>query len=191
MTASEKILSGITDEAKAKAAEITADAEKKAQALIDEAKADAEREAELIRAEAEKKAELINQTGKSSAALVRRDASLKCKRELIDKALYFVADTVNGFNDKEYFDFLLTVIGREKLSENGRIMLCKKDLKRDTAYFKESVKNMNLTLSEEPADINGGFILKYGDILINGEISALIHEKRDTLIDAVNKELFK
>ena len=191
MTASEKILSGITDEAKAKAEEITADAEKKAQALIEKAKSEAEKEAELIRADAEKKAELIRQTGKSSAALARRDAALKCKRELIDNALSFVTDTVNGFDDKKYFDFLLKVIGREKLSENGLIMLCENDLKRDTADFKESVKKMNLTLSEEPADINGGFILKYGDILINGEISALIHEKRDELTDAVNKELFK
>lgn len=115
MTASEKILSGITDEAKAKADEITADAEKKAEALIDAAKTEAEKEALLIKANAEKKAELIRQTGKSSAALVRRDASLKCKRELIEKALDFVADTVNGFDDKDYFDLLLTVIKREKL----------------------------------------------------------------------------
>lgn len=191
MTASEKILSGITDEAKAKADEITADAEKKAEALIDAAKTEAEKEALLIKANAEKKAELIRQTGKSSAALVRRDASLKCKRELIEKALDFVADTVNGFDDKDYFDLLLTVIKREKLAESGQIMLCSADLKRNMTDFKESLKDMDLTLSEEPADIKGGFILKYGDILINGEISALVHEKRDALIDAVNKELFK
>ena len=191
MTASEKILSGITDEAKAKADEITADAEKKAEALIDAAKTEAEKEALLIKANAEKKAELIRQTGKSSAALVRRDASLKCKRELIEKALDFVADTVNGFDDKDYFDLLLTVIKREKLAESGQIMLCSADLKRNMTDFKESLKDMGLTLSEEPADIKGGFILKYGDILINGEISALVHEKRDALIDAVNKELFK
>ena len=189
MTASEKILSGITDEAKAK--EITAEAEEKSRTLIDEAKAEAEKEADSIKAVAEKKAKLIRQTGESSAALVKRDAALKCKRELIDMALSFVTDTVNGFDDKKYFDFLLTIINREKLSENGLIMLCENDLKRDTADFKESVKKMNLTLSKDPADINGGFILKYGDILINGEISALVHEKRDELIDAVSKELFK
>lgn len=190
MTASEKILSGITDEAKAKAAEITAEAEEKARTLIDEAKAEAEKEADSIKAEAEKKAKLIRQTGESSAALVKRDAALKCKRELIDKALSFVTDTVNGFDDKKYFDFLLTIINREKLSENGLIMLCENDLKRDTADFKESVKKMNLTLSKDPADINGGFILKYGDIQINGELSALIHEKRDMLTDELNKALF-
>ena len=190
MTASEKILFGITDEAKTKAAEITAEAEEKARTLIDEAKAEAEKEADSVKAEAEKKARLIRQTGESSAALVKRDAALKCKRELIDKALSFVTDTVNGFDDKKYFDFLLTIINREKLSENGLIMLCENDLKRDTADFKESVKKMNLTLSEDPADINGGFILKYGDIQINGELSALIHEKRDVLTDELNKALF-
>ena len=46
------------------------------------------------------------------------------------------------------------------------------------------------TLSDTFADINGGFILKYGDIQINGELSALIYEKRDVLTDELNKALF-
>ena len=160
MTSSEKILAGIAGEAKTEAEKITAEAEKQAAEITAAAKAEAETDAGKIRAAAEKKAELIINSGKSSAGLLKRDTALNCRRGLIEKALITVADTVNAYGDKEYFDFLLTLIKKEKLNGKGF------------------------------ADINGGFILKYGDIQINGELSALIHEKRDVLTDELNKALF-
>ena len=65
-----------------------------------------------------------------------------------------------------------------------------KDKARDIAAFKSELSALDITLSDTFADINGGFILKYGDIQINGELSALIHEKRDVLTDELNKALF-
>ena len=65
-----------------------------------------------------------------------------------------------------------------------------KDKVRNITDFKSELSALNLTLSDTFADINGGFILKYGDIQINGELSALIHEKRDMLTDELNKALF-
>ena len=101
-----------------------------------------------------------------------------------------VADTVNAYGDKDYFDFLLTLIKKEKLNGKGEVYLSVKDKARDTASFKSELSALDLTLSDTFADINGGFILKYGDIQINGELSALIHEKRDVLTDELNKALF-
>ena len=173
MTSSEKILAGIAEESKAQADKINSDAEKQAADIIAAAREEAESEAEKIKAEAEKKAELIINSGKSSAELLKRDTALKCRRGLIEKALITVADTVNAYSDKDYFDFLLTLIKKEKLNGKGEVYLSVKD-----------------TLSDTFADINGGFILKYGDIQINGELSALIHEKRDVLTDELNKALF-
>ena len=179
MTSSEKILAGIAGEAKTEAAEITA-----------AAKAESETEAEKIKADAEKKAELIISSGKSSAELLKRDSALNCRRELIEKALITVADTVNAYGDKDYFNFLLTLIKKEKLNGKGEVYLSVKDKVRDIAAFKSELSALNLTLSDTFANINGGFILKYGDIQINGELSALIHEKRDMLTDELNKALF-
>ena len=190
MTSSEKILAGIAEEAKAQADKINSDAEKQAADIIAAAKAEAETDAEKIRADAEKKAELIINSGKSSAELLKRDTALKCRRELIEKALITVADTVNAYGDKDYFDFLLTLIKKEKLNGKGEVYLSVKDKARDTASFKSELSALDLTLSDTFADINGGFILKYGDIQINGELSALIHEKRDVLTDELNKALF-
>lgn len=190
MTSSEKILAGIAEESKAQADKINSDAEKQAADIISAAREEAESEAEKIKAEAEKKAELIINSGKSSAELLKRDTALKCRRKLIEKALNFVADTVNAYGDKDYFDFLLTLIKKEKLNGKGEVYLSVKDKARDTAAFKSELSALDLTLSDTFADINGGFILKYGDIQINGELSALIHEKRDVLTDELNKALF-
>ena len=190
MTSSEKILAGIAEESKAQADKINSDAEKQAADIIAAAKAEAETDAEKIRADAEKKAELIINSGKSSAELLKRDTALKCRRELIEKALITVADTVNAYGDKDYFNFLLTLIKKEKLNGKGEVYLSVKDKVRDIAAFKSELSALNLTLSDTFANINGGFILKYGDIQINGELSALIHEKRDMLTDELNKALF-
>lgn len=190
MTSSEKILAGIAEESKAQADKINSDAEKQAADIIAAAREEAESEAEKIKAEAEKKAELIINSGKSSAELLKRDTALNCRRGLIEKALNFVADTVNAYGDKDYFDFLLTLIKKEKLNGKGEVYLSVKDKARDIAAFKSELSALDLTLSDTFADINGGFILKYGDIQINGELSALIHEKRDVLTDELNKALF-
>lgn len=190
MTSSEKILAGIAEESKAQADKINSDAEKQAADIIAAAREEAESEAEKIKAEAEKKAELILNSGKSSAELLKRDTALNCRRGLIEKALITVADTVNAYGDKDYFDFLLTLIKKEKLNGKGEVYLSVKDKARDTAAFKSELSALDLTLSDTFADINGGFILKYGDIQINGELSALIHEKRDVLTDELNKALF-
>ncbi len=190
MTSSEKILAGIAEESKAQADKINSDAEKQAADIIAAAREEAESEAEKIKAEAEKKAELIINSGKSSAELLKRDTALNCRRGLIEKALITVADTVNAYSDKDYFDFLLTLIKKEKLNGKGEVYLSVKDKARDIAAFKSELSALDLTLSDTFADINGGFILKYGDIQINGELSALIHEKRDVLTDELNKALF-
>ena len=190
MTSSEKILAEIRDGAQAEAEKIIADAENRAAEIIAAAKAEAETEAEKIKAEAEKKAELIINSGKSSAELLKRDTALNRRRELIEKALTAVAEAVNAYSDKDYFDFLLTLIKREKLCGKGEVYLSAKDKNRDTAAFKSELDALDITLSDTFADINGGFILKYGDIQINGELSALIREKRDQLVDEVNKTLF-
>ena len=67
-----------------------------------------------------------------------------------------------------------------------------KDLDRLPKNF-QSVLNENdikAEISNKPADISGGFILKCGDIEENMSFSALLTEKRDKLEDFINRQLF-
>lgn len=190
MTSSEKILAGIVDEAKEKADVIIAEAEKKAEEIIRNETAAAAAKAQEIIKEAEKKAALIKSAGESSAQLLKRDEVLSCRRELIDKALDSVTECINAYDDAKYFDFCLKLIEKSALKAKGEIFLSSRDLSRDMTGFKEKLSGLNLTLSDAPADINGGFVLKYNDILINGELSAIMREKREQLVDTVNGLLF-
>ena len=190
MTSSEKILAGIVDEAKEKADEIIAEAEKKAEEIIRNETAAADAKAQEIIKEAEKKAALIKSAGESSAQLLKRDKVLSCRRELIDKALDSVIKSIIAYDDAKYFEFCLKLIEKSALKAKGEIFMSSGDLSRDMTGFKEKLPGFNLTLSDTPADINGGFILKYNDILINGELSAVMREKREQLVDTVNGLLF-
>lgn len=190
MTSSEKILAGITAEAESTAKEIISAAEKKAEEIISDKAKEAEKQAETIAAEAHKKAELTESTGNSAAQLVLRDARLTKKRELIEKALSEVIVGINGYDDKTYFDCLLRLAKKNAMSGKGEMLLSARDLSRDKGDFVKALEELSVTLSDTPADINGGFILRYGDIIINCELSAVMREKRDEITDAVNTALF-
>ena len=190
MTAKEKILAGIKEEAEKKAEEILAEARKTASDNAAEASAIAENEKNKVIKDAEKKAESKIYNAKSSASLLKRDNALKLKSEAIDNVLLAVNEEINSYSDDKYFDFLIALVKKNALSGNGVLHLNSKDLQRNTAAFKESIAPLNLVLSEDGADISGGFILQYDDILINCAIEALIHEKREKLIDVINQKLF-
>lgn len=190
MTSSEKILAGITAEAESTAKEIISAAEKKAEEIISDKAKEAEKQADEIAAEADKKAALINSTGDSAAQLVLRDAKLKRKRELIEKAVSEVIVSINNYDDKTYFDCLLRLAKKNAMSGKGEMLLSARDLSRDKGDFVKALEELSVTLSDTPADINGGFILRYGDIIINCELSAVVREKRDEITDAVNTALF-
>ena len=190
MTSSEKILAGITAKAEETAKGIISAAEEKAEEAVAIAVKEAEKQVEAIAAEADKKAALIESTGNSAAQLVLRDARLTRKRELIERALDDVIVGINNYDDKAYFDCLLRLAKKNAMSEKGEMLLSSRDLSRDKGDFVKALDTLSVTLSDTPVDINGGFILKYGDIIINCELSAVMREKRDEITDTLNTALF-
>ena len=190
MTSSEKILAGITAKAEETAKGIISAAEEKAEEAVAIAVKEAEKQAEIIASEADKKAALTESTGNSAAQLVLRDARLTKKRELIEKALDEVIVSINNYDDKTYFDCLLRLVQNNAMSGKGEMLLSTRDLSRDKGDFVKKLEALSVTLSDTPADINGGFILKYGDIIINCELSAVMREKRDEITDKLNTALF-
>ena len=47
-----------------------------------------------------------------------------------------------------------------------------------------------LELAEDPVNITGGFLLKYGNIEINSSIDAICEDRKEELVDRVNNVLF-
>jgi len=190
MTAKEKILAGISEDAEKKAQAIIAEATKTAEVNTAAAVCEAEDQNKKIMADAEKKAQTIISNAESSAVLLKRDNVLKFKSQSIEDVLQAVTEKLNSYSDDEYFAFLYALVEKNAQSGSGVLFLNSKDNSRNTAAFKEKISALNLSLSEETKDIPGGFILQYNDILINCAIDALIHEKREKLIDVINRKLF-
>ena len=190
MTSSERILAGIAEEGEKQYAEIIAAAENQANDTVATAETEANTQANSIMEEAEKRAELVRSSGKSAAALLMRDAALSIRRNLIEQVLTDTVADILSFDDETYFSFLLPLIERGRMQGSGKLLLSAKDLARNTADLEKKLEPLALTISDTPADIEGGFILQYHDIYINGSLSALIREKREELVDSVNSILF-
>lgn len=189
MTSAEKIISGIIDEARVEAEQIISDADKKAEEMVKYAQSEnAEHTAKII-ADAEKSAELIVSTGKSGAALIVRDAILAAKRGEIERVLSEVSNRINAMPDREYFAFLASVA--QKSGVSGELYPAAKDKNRDISLLKEALSGTDISISEQTVDIDGGFVLKCGDIEINAEPAALVRERMSELVDCVNGILFE
>ena len=86
----------------------------------------------------------------------------------------------------------------EKYAQPGDGVICfnEKDLKRMPQGFAAEIqkaaeaKKGTLTLSSEPKEMDGGFILVYGGIEENCTLKALLDAKKDQLQDKVSEILF-
>ena len=101
-------------------------------------------------------------------------------------------DYLNNLDDNAYFDALYKLAAQLR-GKTGVLSLNRKDLDRLPSDFTDKVRAAGLeaTVSDTPADITGGFILKNGDIEENMDFRALINARRDEIEDFINRELFR
>ncbi len=193
MSSGDKILSVIRQESEEKIAVITADADKVYTEMTQEAK----KQAEEIRHGGEHKIELqaenLLKAYKSKAELERRNAVLKAKRNEIEKAIRHIHDYMLALEDKKYFELVMK-FASSLAEKNGTVYFNSRDLKRlpKDIVKKFSDCGVKVQVAEKPCDdIDGGFILRNGDIEENMSFSSILIEKREELEDMISRELFK
>ena len=193
MNNDEKILSVIKKESEEKIKALNDDAEK----VYLEITGEAVKKAEEIRRSGEHKVQLqaenLLKAFRSRAELERRNALLRTKRKEIEKTIGMIQKHINSMNEKDYFRFILR-LAKNLENTDGVMYFNSSDLKRMPKNFQMILEDhsINSKLSDTPDDsIDGGFILKNGDIEENMSISSLIEEKREKLEDLISSELFK
>ena len=193
MSNDEKILSVIKKESEEKIKALNDDAEK----VYLEITGEAVKKAEEIRRSGEHKVQLqaenLLKAFRSRAELERRNALLRTKRKEIEKTIGMIQKHINSMNEKDYFRFILR-LAKNLENTDGVMYFNSSDLKRMPKNFQMILEDhsINSKLSDTPDDsIDGGFILKNGDIEENVSISSLIEEKREKLEDLISSELFK
>ena len=188
--------------------EILQDAQKEADKIIDSAREQAEEirnaartDAEKIRQKAASRTEhdlaVYSERLQSQKEMRRRQAVLSAKQKMIGEAIEKAYARLAEQNDADYFSMLEGILEREaEEGQAGEILFGKRDLERLPVDFEEKAKraaakkNGSLTVSRTPADIENGFVLRYGGIDENCSLRALFEEKRETLQDIVNKILW-
>ena len=191
MNGSDRILSRIKSDCDASVRAIEEQARKDCDRITADAQHEADKQAAAIAAQAAQKHAQTDASAKSRAQLQKRNDLLKRRREEIDKPVEGLQQYFLDLNDCEYFEAVYRLASQLK-GKSGEIFLNARDLERKPQNFEKrlSAAGLNATVSQTPADISGGFILKCGDVEENMEFAAIINAKRDEIEDLINRELF-
>jgi len=192
----EQVVGKILSEANAEADKITGAAKDKCasqQAELSETLAEYAKETETLAAEAaaDKKSRML-----AGARMELSKQYLAAKGVLLNKVFEMAADRVKGLSDKEYAELMGGLM--EKAVETGdeEIVPGKTDARIDGALVKQVNRKLgpgfkgNLRLSNDKADIDGGFVLKRGNIKTNVSIEVLISTVRSELEMEIAGQMF-
>jgi len=195
MAGMESITAGILAEARSSADGIIKAAEEKAAAIVAEANSQIAKEAEECAAKAEAESRAAAARTESKASLAKRGILLAARQDVIADVIAKAKESLLSCSGEEYFAMLLRLLKTRVRAEEGEMLLSAKDLERVPAGFAEEIgktaaaKGGSLVLSDEAADIDDGFILRYGGIEENASIEAIFREKQEALSDIARRQL--
>ena len=194
--AEQRMIEEILNEGKAKVEAVMAEAKEKADRIL----SDAKEKADAITAEGNEKAEAVSKDVaaryESQADTNVKQAFLKARQDMIKDCLEKAKGKVLDMDDEKYFGILTTLLKKNLQKKDGVLYFSEKDLKRLTPAFKENAVSLakaaggNLDISDEPRNIDGGFVLAYGGIEENCSMSAIFEENEEKLTDKVRGLLF-
>ena len=191
MNGSERILSRIRTDCDESARKIETHAQHEHDRIIADAQHRADTQAAAVAEKTAQKRAQLETSSQSRAQLARRNALLKQRRKEIDTTVEELEAYLLGLGDNEYFEAIYRLAAKLR-GKSGELFLSKKDLTRLPENFTKrmAAAGVDASVSQTPADITGGFILKCGDVEENMEFAAIISAGRDEIEDLINRELF-
>lgn len=193
MAGIDKMIRQIQDDTKTVCDDMIAAAQAKAEKIL----ADAKKEADKISADRKKRTAAhiadIEKRGESSAALEERKVALYTKQSIINDMLNTGMKIAKDLPDDEYFALILKMIEKNSQPQDGVIFFGKKDLARLPLNYIDKINSVSkgkLTLSDNAAAIDAGFILSYGGIEENCSFDAIFMSDKDNLSDRAGRLLF-
>ena len=184
----ETITKRILDEANAYADGCKNDAKAQNESLLSETRNEASKILDDAKARAEKDCKLLIERRESVAGLESRKMQLTAKQELIQESFDQAFNKMQNLSDDEYYNFLGKQLSAYE-KQGGEIQLNEKDLKKFGARLSQDYKGM-FTVSNEPINVGGGFLLKQDSIFINASIEKLVADQKDKMTSDIAKVLF-
>ncbi|MDD3347529.1 V-type ATP synthase subunit E [Oscillibacter sp.] len=173
----------ILEAARAEAAEITARYQSQAEA---ERTAQAERNKKAAAEREERLAGMAN--------LEARKVSLAAKQELVERAYDLALQKLCALPADQYTQTVAALLAQAAADGRGEVIFAPETRKQlgaeAVALANEKLGGGKLTLSGETRPILGGFILKRGNVEVNGTFETLVRLQRAETSGAVAKRLF-
>lgn len=190
MNGIQKIIDKILADARSYAERITTEAEKNAGDIIADAEAEAMKMKKNSRLNTEKEAENMIGRVRSSINLAERNRLLHEKSILIDRAFEMAKANIINLDQDAYCAFLSSLMSKAVDAPNEKYTIMVNQRDRESIKRVISDSAFDITLSPSDADIEGGLILKRGDIETNCSLEILIAGLRETLESEIFRVLF-
>ena len=197
MTGLEKILKVIEEDALALEESILHDAQLEAKNIMESAKKEADKKCAEIALKSEQDVKAVLSRAESAAALLERKRILDAKQQIIGNVIIAARNSLDHLSDSDYLEIILKMVKKYAHNKEGKILFSSSDKKRLPNNFETILaetlaekKGAHLSISEATGVVDGGFILKYGDIEENCSFDALFSASKEELQDIVNAKLF-
>lgn len=198
MTGLEKILKAIEEEAQGLADAVIAEAKKQADEILAAAKLEAEQKSKQIAEKSAADVKAIISRAESAAALQEKKILLNAKQQIISNIITKARNSLATLPDSEFTDIILKMVKKYAHNKPGKILFSAADKLRLPKDFDVRLKSAlsdkasaSLAIAEGSANIDGGFLLIYGDIEENCSFDALFSAAKEVLQDKVNSLLFE
>lgn len=130
----------------------------------------------------------------SMAQLEARKVCLAAKQEMVEKAYALALERLCALPDEQYLQTLAALLTQAAPDGRGEVILAPEKREglgeKAVALANEKLGGGKLTLSRETRPIRGGFILKNGNVEVNGTFETLVRLQRAETAGAVAKQLF-
>ena len=193
----EQVVAKILSQAQVEADKITGEAKDKfaaEESRQNESLAEYAKETKVLAAEAgeDKKSRML-----AGARMQLAKEHLAAKREILDDVFKSAKQQVKSLSDVEYVKLMSNLMQKSCETGDEEIIVGKNEKRIDTNVIKQVNRKLgpgfkgNLRLSNDTADIEGGFILKRGNIQTNVSIDVLVGQVRSEIEMDIAGELFE
>lgn len=184
----DKIISHIEAEGINETQAIMKAANEQAQEITGAAVDEGKKTASEIMADAIKKEKQIIDSAKNSARQLEKQQALQAKQAAIAKVIECAKEKLYNLSDEKYLEIVEKMLKTyAHKNESGLIAFNEKDKGR---IDEKVYSSYGLSLSENSANIDGGFVLIYGGIEENCSFEAIIDSKKEELSDKIASLLF-
>jgi vacuolar-type H+-ATPase subunit E/Vma4 len=189
----ESIISKATDEA----ASIVANANQEAEEIAAAAKTKALEEAKKITVEYQRKAEAEERRIKIEAELEGRKMALTSKQQLVSDVFEKALQALKSLPSEKRIRFLAGRLADAGMQGGGEVIGAGSPnewtaiISAANEMIARSGRAVQLTLSKEKPDFDGGFILKGPNYRVDCTYQAILEEYREALVPEIADYLFK